>query len=194
MNQKEIHRGDVFYVSPLNPVGSEYKKSRPAVVVSNDRNNLNSPVVEICYFTLRNKSESPTHVYIKEGACYNSTVICEQITTISIERMGDFMCHLSDSDMERIDSALLSSLGISPSSADPYMAPSHPSSSSFSSSETMRYEEEIEHLKCEVTRLTEELQTAKVYTSNLHASLEKAKSLLSSISTLATSAQEVMKF
>ena len=193
MNKKEIHRGDVFYVSPLNPVGSEYKKSRPAVVVSNDRNNLNSPVVEICYFTLRNKSESPTHVYIKEGACYNSTVICEQITTISIERMGDFMCHLSDSDMEKIDSALLSSLGIAPSSADPYMAPSHPSSS-FYSSETMRYEEEIEHMKCEVSRLTEELQTAKVYTSKLHASLEKAKSFLSSISTLATSAQEVMKF
>ena len=192
MNNKEIHRGDVFYVSPLNPVGSEYKKSRPAVVVSNDRNNLNSPVVEICYFTLRNKSESPTHVYIKEGACYNSTVICEQITTISIERMGDFMCHLSDSDMERIDSALLSSLGISPSSNDLCMTPSP--HSSFSSSETMRYEEEIKNLKCEVTRLTEELQTAKVYTSKLHASLEKAKSFLSSISTLATSAQEVMKF
>ena len=192
MNSKEIHRGDVFYVSPLNPVGSEYKKSRPAVVVSNDRNNLNSPVVEICYFTLRNKSESPTHVYIKEGACYNSTVICEQITTISIERMGDFMCHLSDSDMERIDSALLSSLGISPSSNDICMAPSP--HSSFSSSETMRYEEEIKNLKCEVSHLTEELQTAKVYTSKLHASLEKAKSFLSSISTLATSAQEVMKF
>ena len=192
MNNKEIHRGDVFYVSPLNPVGSEYKKSRPAVVVSNDRNNLNSPVVEICYFTLRNKSESPTHVYIKEGACYNSTVICEQITTISIERMGDFMCHLSDSDMEKIDSALLSSLGITPSSNDPCMVPTR--RAPFSSSEAMRYEEEIENLKREVSHLTEELQTAKVYTSNLHASLEKAKSFLSSISTLATSAQEVMKF
>ena len=181
MNKKEIHRGDVFYVSPINPVGSEYKKSRPAVVVSNDRNNLNSPVVEICYFTLRNKSESPTHVYIKEGACYNSTVICEQITTISIERMGDFMCHLSDSDMEKVDSALLSSLGIAP----PF--DSH--------SDTLRREEELaNNYKCEVAHLTEELQAVKTYADNLRTALEKAKSFLSSISTLATSAQEVMKF
>ena len=193
MNKKEIHRGDVFYVSPINPVGSEYKKSRPAVVVSNDRNNLNSPVVEICYFTLRNKSESPTHVYIKEGACYNSTVICEQITTVSIERMGDFMCHLSDSDMEKIDAALMSSLGIAPTcDSNPCVAPSR--SSSFSSSELMCYQEENAKLQCEVSHLTQELQDAKIYSSKLHAALEKAKSFMSSISTLSSSAQEVMKF
>ena len=46
-----IKRGDVFWVNFDPTMGSEAKKTRPAVVVSNDINNQHSPIVSICPIT-----------------------------------------------------------------------------------------------------------------------------------------------
>ena len=46
-----IKRGDVFLVSFDRTVGAEVKKSRPAVVVSNDINNAHSPIISIAPIT-----------------------------------------------------------------------------------------------------------------------------------------------
>lgn len=42
-----IERGDVFLVNFDPTVGAEAKKTRPAVVVSNDLNNAHSPIISI---------------------------------------------------------------------------------------------------------------------------------------------------
>ena len=46
-----IKRGDVFLVSFDPTIGAEARKTRPAVVVSNDINNANSPIVSIAPIT-----------------------------------------------------------------------------------------------------------------------------------------------
>ena len=46
-----IKRGDIFLVSFDPTVGAEAKKKRPALVVSNDINNANSPIVSISPIT-----------------------------------------------------------------------------------------------------------------------------------------------
>ena len=46
-----IRRGEVFLVNFDPTVGSEAKKTRPAVVVSNDINNAHSPIVSISPIT-----------------------------------------------------------------------------------------------------------------------------------------------
>jgi mRNA interferase MazF len=46
-----IKRGDVFLVNFDPTVGAEAKKTRPAVVVSNDINNRYSPIVSIAPIT-----------------------------------------------------------------------------------------------------------------------------------------------
>ncbi|MBM4331706.1 MAG: type II toxin-antitoxin system PemK/MazF family toxin [Deltaproteobacteria bacterium] len=46
-----IRRGDVFLVNFDPTVGVEVKKSRPAVVVSNDINNTHSPIISISPIT-----------------------------------------------------------------------------------------------------------------------------------------------
>lgn len=114
MNEEKILRGEVYYITSRfdNTVGSEQKGGRPAVIVSNNANNEFSPCVEICYMTLQEKKPLPTHVFINRGSCINSTVLCEQITTISKERIGDYMCTLSDEVMEAVDEALMTSLGL----------------------------------------------------------------------------------
>ncbi len=46
-----IKRGEVFWVNFDPTVGAEAKKTRPAVVVSNDINNAHSPIVSISPIT-----------------------------------------------------------------------------------------------------------------------------------------------
>ncbi len=42
-----IKKGDIFLVNFDPTIGAEAKKTRPAVIVSNDINNANSPIISI---------------------------------------------------------------------------------------------------------------------------------------------------
>lgn len=106
-----INRGDIFYVDYLPTVGSEQRGGRPAVVVSNDTNNNFSEVVEVVYLTTQPKADLPTHVAIR-GLTKPSTALCEQITTVSKERLGNCAGICTDEEMDMIDLALAVSLGI----------------------------------------------------------------------------------
>lgn len=109
----KIMRGEVYYVYPNAPVvGSEQRSGRPAVIVSNNVGNENASVVEVCYLTLQDKPNLPTHVFIPSGRCGDSTILCEQITTVSKLRIGDYMCRLSDNIMDEVDRALAVSLAL----------------------------------------------------------------------------------
>lgn len=113
MSDFKISRGEVFYItSKFDTVGSEQKSGRPAVVVSNNMCNDTSPVIEVCYMTLQVKKPMPTHVFVDRGQCINSTILCEQITSVSLERVGEYMCTLPDDIMDAVDKALVVSLGL----------------------------------------------------------------------------------
>ena len=63
----EIKRGDIWYIeSGYNTVGSEQRPGRPAIVVSNDRNNEYSSTLEVVYLTTQPKHDLPTHVTIRD--------------------------------------------------------------------------------------------------------------------------------
>lgn len=111
--EQKISRGEVYYItSKFDTVGSEQRSGRPAVIVSNNANNEHSECVEVCYLTLQEKTPLPTHVFIDRGPCVNSTILCEQITTISKERVGDYMCRIPDDIEDKVDEALAISLGL----------------------------------------------------------------------------------
>lgn len=112
-DSRVISRGEIYYIFSRNDTtGSEQRSGRPAVIVSNNFCNDSSPVLEVCYLTLKEKTKLPTHVFIDRGACENSTILCEQPTPVAIERIGDFMCRLPDDLMEAVDKALVVSLGL----------------------------------------------------------------------------------
>lgn len=108
-----IKRGDIFLVKEnQGAVGSEFKKTRPAIVVSNDMANRHSPVVEVVYLsTLRpNHNWLPTHVIVKtDRTCVAK---CEGIYSVSTDRLVEHFGNLSDYDMEKINIALKISLGL----------------------------------------------------------------------------------
>ena len=108
----EIKRGDIWYVeSSYAAVGSEQRPGRPAIDVSNNKNNQHSSTVEMVYLTTQPKHDLPTHVTIRSTNRV-STAICEQITTVAVERIGSYCGQATDEEMAAIDRAMLVSLGI----------------------------------------------------------------------------------
>lgn len=107
----DIKRGEMFYISrgEASYNGSEQHADRPAVVVSNNKNNENSNVVEVVYMTTQPKTDLPTHVTIRSTGRI-STVLCEQVYSVSTERIGTYIGEATDKEMENIDIALMISL------------------------------------------------------------------------------------
>ena len=111
MEERAIRRGDVYYIRKYPTCGSEQQPARPAVVVSNDFCNSKSAVVEVVYLTCQNKKTLPTHVLVQSTG-RKSIALCEQITSVAVERLGNYKCHLSTDEMLLIDHALGVSVGI----------------------------------------------------------------------------------
>lgn len=109
-----ITRGDIYFIDDnkiTTTIGSEQRPGRPGIVVSNNANNLNSHTVEIVYLTTRDKVPLPTHVKVP---CRGtpSTALCEQICTVSTDRLGDFCGTVPPQLMRQVDAALGISLGL----------------------------------------------------------------------------------
>ncbi|MCQ2059765.1 MAG: type II toxin-antitoxin system PemK/MazF family toxin [Bacteroidaceae bacterium] len=108
-----IKRGEVYYIlkEDSQNSGCEMRSSRPAIVVSNDKANLHSPVIEVVYLTTQEKKDLPTHVAINSTG-RRSTALCEQIHSVSVDRVSDCLGVCTDSEMQMIDIALAVSVGI----------------------------------------------------------------------------------
>lgn len=109
-----MKRGEIYYVEPskqYQETGSEQRSNRPAIIVSNDMNNENAQTVEIVYLTTRPKKELPTHVQINCNGRM-STALCEQISTVAVERLQNYMGTCTDDEMGKINDAIMISLGV----------------------------------------------------------------------------------
>lgn len=116
----ECYRGDIFYVANSGwCVGSKQRGGRPAIIVSNDMANKHSPNVSIVYLTSQEKKPLPTHV---EVICkVPSTALCENIQTVSKDRLTDFVKSCTTSEMERVDKAICHALGLAIPAEEPFI-------------------------------------------------------------------------
>ena len=109
----DIRRGEIFYIARGGATnGSEQFADRPAVVVSNDENNKHSGVIEVVYMTTQPKTDLPTHVTIRSTGRL-STVLCEQVSSVSTDRVNNYIGQVSEQEMKNIDIALMISLQLS---------------------------------------------------------------------------------
>lgn len=107
----QVLRGDIFYIKKWgDTTGSEQYAGRPAVIVSNDTGNRHSKICEIVYLTSEKKTPLPTHVDVM--CTVPSTALCEQIVTISQERLENYVRSCTKVEMEAIDRALKISLAL----------------------------------------------------------------------------------
>lgn len=107
----QIRRGDIWYVNSNDSIGSEQRAGRPSIVVSNDLNNAHSTTIEVVYLTTAPKRDLPTHVLI-QSVGRESIALCEQISTVSIERLGNYRGRVTDEEMVEVEKAMLISLGL----------------------------------------------------------------------------------
>jgi len=111
----DIFRGDVFYAELGPVVGSEQDGLRPVVILQNNTGNKFSPTVIVAAVTSRcgSKKQLPTHISLSETFLpSNSIVLLEQIRTIDKLRLKEYIGRLNIATMQRIDRALVISLGI----------------------------------------------------------------------------------
>ena len=112
--QKDIKRGDIWYIGLPDAdleESSLQHSGRPAIIVSNDACNKYSSVLEVVYLTTRKKKWLPTHVIITSSS-KPSTALCEQISSVTIDKLLRHDGHCTDHEMRRINKALAVSLGI----------------------------------------------------------------------------------
>lgn len=104
-------RGDIYYIERVPRVDSEQRSGRPAIIVSCDWLNKNSTVLEIVYLTTQKKPNLSTHVKITSSGV-ESTALCEQIYSISVNRIGRYCGRCTESEVIAINNALNNSLGL----------------------------------------------------------------------------------
>lgn len=106
----DIRRGDIFYFDKGPVTGVEQQGGRPGVIVSNDACNSSSDFVLVCYLTTKPKTCLPTHVDVM---CEEKSIcLCEQVHTLSKEKMQRYICTASAEEMKEIDKALVTALDI----------------------------------------------------------------------------------
>ena len=104
------HRGDIVWVNLDPTIGSEIRKKRPAIVVSNDAANKRYYQVTVVPLTSQKLDQiEPFQVLIDQdesGLSKDSKVLAEQIRTVSKLRLGSKTGHLTQEVMDKIESAL----------------------------------------------------------------------------------------
>jgi mRNA interferase MazF len=108
-----MKRGEIYYIERYRSeeTGSEQHAGRPAIIVSNDKNNEFSETVEVVYLTTQPKNDLPTHVEIR-STTRASVALCEQVTTVSLSRIGGYVGTCTDQEMRMIETAIAISLGL----------------------------------------------------------------------------------
>lgn len=111
-----VKRGDVFFADLSPVIGSEQGGTRPVLIIQNDIGNRFSPTVIIAAITAQiQKAKLPTHVEInaeKYGFERDSVILLEQVRTIDKSRLTDRITQLDHAVMEKVDGALMISLGL----------------------------------------------------------------------------------
>jgi len=104
-----IKRGDVFLVNFDPTLGSETKKTRPAVVVSNDINNAHSPILSISPISSKVARVYSFEVEIPAGTGglkTRSKIMVNQTRAADKTRLVKKIGHLPVEVMLKIDRAL----------------------------------------------------------------------------------------
>jgi mRNA interferase MazF len=107
-----VKRGEIWWVNLDPTIGSEIKKHRPCVIVSNDASNRAQSRVQAAPMT----SAQPANVYPWEAAITlngrASKALADQIRTVSKTRLVALAGVASAAEMSAIEDALSFQLGL----------------------------------------------------------------------------------
>ena len=106
-----IERGEVYWVNFGPSVGGEIKKTRPAIVVSNNAANTHLNRVQVIPLTSNTDRLYPSEAYVSLNN-EKRKAMADQLTTVSKQRLGSKIGLLGNDDVGRVEDAVLLQLGI----------------------------------------------------------------------------------
>lgn len=107
--------GDVYYIHPADPSRGIYagngtlRAGRPGVIVSSSVG-MNGYQIMVVFCTTKYKPESDC-IFTTTIRGKTSAVLCNEIQTIDISQIGDFITQLSPSDSAKLARCLYNSIG-----------------------------------------------------------------------------------
>ncbi len=104
-------RGDVWWVNFNPSVGSEIKKKRPAIVLSNDSANKYLNRVQVVPLTSNIDRVYPSEciLTVKKQTC---KAMADQIKTVSIDRMHKRVSKISTGELQAVEQVVKVQLGL----------------------------------------------------------------------------------
>ena len=100
-----MNRGEVWWIRFDPSVGGEIQKTRPAVILSNNRSNKYLNRVQVVPLTSKVDRLYPSQVFVTlEGK--KARALADQLTTVSKLRFGSIIGKLSDPDLRAVESAV----------------------------------------------------------------------------------------
>ena len=115
---QEIKRGDVWLVDLGKPDGTSKQSGiRPVIITSNDKANMNSPVIHVVPLTTRVKNKLPTHLEVnvddvKNGVIIKSIALAEQIILIDKGLLYKKLGEVDFRTMDRLDICIMVQFGL----------------------------------------------------------------------------------
>jgi mRNA interferase MazF len=104
-----MKRGEVWWVNFSPSIGGEIKKTRPAVILSNDISNKYLNRVQVVPLTSKIGKVYPSEAYVTLSG-RQSKAIADQITTVNKLRLINSIGSLSQSDLAAVESAVRTQL------------------------------------------------------------------------------------
>jgi mRNA interferase MazF len=106
-------RGEVWWVDFDPGIGGEIRKTRPAVVVSNNTANRVLNRVQVIPVTSNTERLYPAEAWVNVGG-KRGKAMADQIFTASRLRFGRRLGRISSEEMAAVDRALVILLGLTP--------------------------------------------------------------------------------
>ena len=110
-----VQRGDVVLVNLDPTIGVEIKKTRPAIVLSNDAINQYSQLAVIVPLTKNTARLSPSHTLIPKGTSrltFASKVVTEQIKAVDKQRIVKRLGSVPPALLAQVERAVKNTLAL----------------------------------------------------------------------------------
>lgn len=106
-----MNRGEVWWVNFEPALGGEIRKSRPAVIISNDAANKYLNRVQVVPLTSRVERVYPCEAVVTIAG-KNNKAMADQLTTVSKKRLLNKIGKISEKDLQNLEHAVKVQLGL----------------------------------------------------------------------------------